>query len=387
MRSRFIPLLAVLLVAPLARAAKPVTIAQLEQILLTDHGQSDGRVASQLANLALTERVTAERLASWQAQFSGRRTQEALLLLADESAFQTLPASGLTGDPPPGLPAEGKILAAALAYTTQTLRNLPNFLATRQTLHFEASLDRVVEQARNSAGSTMQSLGTPSLPIESVNYLPLHFIRKSSALVTYRDGREVLASHDSAVHYFGLTTNGEFGPILTVVLGDAAHSSVVWGYWQQHGDTRLAVFRYRVPVGESHYLVEYREGGLVQSYPAYHGEIAVDPATGSIFRISVVSEPVMPFEPVASGILVEYSSVILAGRAYIVPLHGVALSKVPVLPGPETPPTAVTPMQIRLNDVAFTGYRLFRAEARILTNEESMHLRGNAPAFTPPQRP
>ena len=240
------------------------------------------------------------------------------------------------------------------------------------------------EQARNAAGSTIQSLGTPSLSIESVNYLPLHFTEKSSAIVTYRDGREVPASHGTAHRYLGLTTEGEFGPILTVVLGDAMHSSIVWGYWQQNGDTRLAVFRYQVPAEKSHYLVEYRESGLVRSYPAYHGEIAVDPATGSIFRISVVSEPVMPFEPVASGILVEYSSVILGDRAYIVPLHGVALSKVPVLPGPETPPTAVTPMQIRLNDVAFTRYRLFRAETRILSTEESQRLRNNPPASTPP---
>ena len=376
--------LLLLLIPSIARAAKPVTIAQLDQILLADRGQSDGHVAGQLANLTLTERVTVQRLASWQAGFPGRRTQEALLVLADESAFQPLPASVLADDPPPGVPAEGKIFAAALEYATRTIHSLPNFLATRQTQHFEASLDRVIEQARNAAGSTIQSLGTPSLSIESVNYLPLHFTEKSSAIVTYRDGREVPASHGTAHRYLGLTTEGEFGPILTVVLGDAMHSSIVWGYWQQNGDTRLAVFRYQVPAEKSHYLVEYRESGLVRSYPAYHGEIAVDPATGSIFRISVVSEPVMPFEPVASGILVEYSSVILGDRAYIVPLHGVALSKVPVLPGPETPPTAVTPMQIRLNDVAFTRYRLFRAETRILRTEESQRLRNNPPASTPP---
>jgi CRP-like cAMP-binding protein len=56
--------LLLLLIPSIARAAKPVTIAQLDQILLADRGQSDGHVAGQLANLTLTERVTVQRLAS-----------------------------------------------------------------------------------------------------------------------------------------------------------------------------------------------------------------------------------------------------------------------------------------------------------------------------------
>jgi hypothetical protein len=41
-------------------------------------------------------------------------------------------------------------------------------------------------------------------------------------------------------------------------------------------------------------------------------------------------------------------------------------------------------MQLRLNDVAFTRYRIFRADTRILTTEESQHLRNNTPAPKPP---
>ena len=389
MCSRLIPLLTLLLLAPLARAAKPVTVAQLEQILIADRGQSDNRIAGELRGLTLTERATAARLAAWQAQFAGPRTQRALLLLADESSFQPLPASDISPDPPPGLHAEGKIFAAALVYASQTIHNLPNLMATRQTLHFEASPDQVMEQFENANAPAnfafgILSLGKPSPSMESPNYLPLHLTEKLSAPVTYRDGKEVRTGDaDTRKPNLGLTTSGEFGPILSTVLGDALHSTLLWDYWQQHGGTRLAVFRYKVPAEKSHYLVEFPSGhAIARSNPAYHGEIAVDPATGAIDRISILSEPDPPFQSIGTGILVEYGPVVLAGRTYICPLHGVALSKTPVILGLESPHSAATPWQIHLNDVAFTRYHLFHADVRILTKEESQHL-GNQPPASP----
>ncbi|MGA8109257.1 MAG: hypothetical protein WB974_07465 [Acidobacteriaceae bacterium] len=110
MRTQFLParlllLLGFLVLVPAAQAAKPVTVAQLEQILETDRGQSDRHVAGQLAGLTLTERLSAERLDRWKSTFPGRRTQAALLLLADESAFLALPAADIANDAPPPLPS------------------------------------------------------------------------------------------------------------------------------------------------------------------------------------------------------------------------------------------------------------------------------------------
>lgn len=391
MRFRLVPLVAVLLFAPLARAARPVTVAQMEQILHEDQGQSDGRVAGQLAGLTLTERVTAERLADWQSRFPGRRTQQALLLLADESAFLPLPVSDISPDPPPGLPAEGKIFGAALVYANKTIRNLPNLMATRQTLHFEASPDEVMEQAENAnaaanfAGGIL-SLGKPSPSMESVNTLPLQLTEKVSAPVTYRDGKEVRSGGGhGGKHNLGLTTTGEFGPILTIVLGDAIHGRILWDYWQQQGGTRLAVFRYQVPAEKSHYLVQFPSGHTIaRTWPAYHGEIAVDPATGTIERISILSEASPPFQNAGTGILVEYGAVVLGGRSTICPLHGVAISKTPVVLGLDSLHSAETPWEIDLNDVAFTRYHLFRADVRILNKEESERL-GQPASGSPPQ--
>ncbi len=57
----------------------------------------------------------------------------------------------------------------------------------------------------------------------------------------------------------------------------------------------------------------------------------------------------------------------------------------PILPGVRFGPTTVIPVQNYLNDVTFTRYRLFRADARILSEEESQRLRDNTPATPEPQ--
>ncbi len=360
--------------APAAQAAKPVTVTELEQILQADRGQSDRHVAGLLAGLTLTERLSSARLEQSESAFPGRRAQAALLLLADESAFLSLPAADISSEPPPSQAFQEQIFGRVFEYARRAVHELPNFLATRTTLHFEDSLPQVMEQARNAASSGgISALGVPSLSTEAVNYLSLHQAGKSSVSVAYRDGEEIDTARGGE-HDLGLTTRGEFGPVLAVVLNDAAHSLVGWGYWQQTLTGHRAVFRYEVSPEKSHYQVGFHTGkDPVRSYPAYHGEIAVDPDTGSILRLSVISELAPPFQMIGTGILVEYGPVVIGDRTYICPLHGVALSKIPVLDS-GTLPTQPMPIQTRLNDVAFTNYHLFRAEARILSPEESQHL-------------
>lgn len=375
-------LLLSLLLASVARAEKPVTVAQLDQILEANQGKSDGHIASQLSALTLTERVSYARLERWQSRFPGRHTREALILLADESAFRELPTTDLSPAPPPDLPAQGKLFGLVIGYVSKTVHNLPNFLADRETTHFEDSLHQALQQQSGSltSGSALRSLGTPTQLSESTNYLPLHFVGHTSEPVAYRDGREVPNGPGHPIADLGLTTNGEFGPILSVVLDDAIHGRITWGYWQRSSAGPLAVFRYQVPPGGSHYRVEFHaRAGLVEAYPAYHGEIAIDPATGSILHISVISDMSPPWETVGTGILVDYGPVAIGDRTYICPLRGVALSKMPVMQTPGAAPAPVSALQTRLNDVAFTNYHLFRAEARILAAEEAQHLGDEAP--------
>ncbi len=66
-----------------------------------------------------------------------------------------------------------------------------------------------------------------------------------------------LASADKRVHVndakpgavLGMTSWGEFGPILGVVLIDAAKSKLSWARWQQENGKSIAVFQFTVDRG------------------------------------------------------------------------------------------------------------------------------------------
>ncbi|MGH9519402.1 MAG: hypothetical protein ACRD2D_07115, partial [Terriglobales bacterium] len=64
-----------------------VNVAQLEEALRESHGRSDRQIAKQLARLGLTERFSLARVAQGQSRLPGKRSRQALALLADAAAF------------------------------------------------------------------------------------------------------------------------------------------------------------------------------------------------------------------------------------------------------------------------------------------------------------
>ncbi|MGA8162249.1 MAG: hypothetical protein WCB76_15665, partial [Acidobacteriaceae bacterium] len=94
-----------------ARAAQLVTVDQVQQILTTSRGESDAKLAEQIDSLEAVERIDTPTLFRWQAAAPGDRTREALLLLADSSAFLPLPASRIVDQPPPDAAGMQQILA------------------------------------------------------------------------------------------------------------------------------------------------------------------------------------------------------------------------------------------------------------------------------------
>jgi hypothetical protein len=332
-----------------ACAARQLTVAQFEQELLANHGKSDAKLAHQLADLELTERASAARLARWESDFPGPRTREMLTLLTDASSFLDLPAGDIADQSHPDQQFERDMLLRSKDYAVKTIPLLPNFMATRSTTHFEDTPLR-------------------HLFDEDTVYRPLHATGRSSLPVTYRDGHEVeelqaveTRKRDTNI---GLTTSGEFGPILSVVLGDAFGSHMAWAHWEQGANGRIAVYRYIVPQPQSHYLVEFPHGPyLVRIYPSYRGEITIDPATGTVLRLTAISDVVPPYQNIYVAILVEYAPVVIGDRTYICPVKGVALSKMPLF---ESNTVTAAPLKTRLNDVAFTQYHRFRANAHII---------------------
>jgi len=357
-----------------AMAAKNLSVEQLELMLNTLHGKPDAKVAQQLSEVELGERVSPARLARWQAVCPGSRSREELTRLADTGAFLNPPAADVLRVAPPDIDTQEKMMSVAADYVKTTMTRLPNFYAKRETLHFEDEPSR--EQVVGNQGVSTGWRNRPmELSVSKSDAKPLHVKGTYSATVTYRDGNEVRDTDKGKEGKTdeipgGFTTSGEFGPILSVVVGDALRGQVTWLRWEQGAGDPVAVFRFAVAADQSNYGVGIPNAGKIDHlFPGYHGEIAIDPESGAILRLSIVAELEPPYQTMQTATMVEYATVAIGDRTYICPVHGVAFSKVPVVGTPQGADNSNVTVQTQLNDVTFTQYHLFASEAHIVADE------------------
>jgi hypothetical protein len=251
-------------------------------------------------------------------------------------------------------------------YLGKAVSKLPNFYATRTTDRYSDAVD------------------DPNAPGVSIySKLPLHWGGGSRATVVYNDGHEIvdpgpLKRKQANPEEMGMVTSGTFGPILATVVGDASRSQMKFHRWEQGTDGLVAVFHVAVPKDKSHYQVIYRSPSQTKATEqpvAYHGEVSVDPATGAILRVTVEADLEPGVEMARADIMVEYGPVEIGAKNYICPMRSVSISQGRSMvaafrnaiefdgrPGPEI---------MRLNDVTFSNYHLFRAEVRVLTGDDA----------------
>ena len=373
---------------------KRVTVAQLEQEVSALQGKPDAKAAGQLTDLQLTERLSDAKFAQLQTVIPGTNARQALLILADTSAFLHLPPAEVPQTPAPDLPTQQRILTQTIHYVARTVRQLPNFSASRVTTRFEDMPQGGIQ------GATAHI---------SYSYQPFHLAGTLNSPVVFRDGQEVVdaaaKSKKNEPAMSGLTTNGEFGPILFTVLLDIAHNTIKWDHWEQRLDKTLAVFAFSVPREQSHYQVgacclPNGPSHASQQFSGYHGQIAVDPSDGTVFRI-VVQADLKPTDPISrADIAVEYGPVEIGGRPYVCPARSVAImvdNTVPTPPAqtlrsPRIQPTVTAELrtQTQVDDVAFTQYHLFRAESRMIvegTSNPQGAPSSSGPAANPVEKP
>jgi len=370
-----------------AMAAKSLSVDQFDQMLGVEQGKSDERVADKISDVVLTERVTAARLARWEKEFPGSHMHEALMKLSDEAAFLPPPAEDVLRDPPPDSDEQEKMLELAVEYVKTIINELPNFYATRETRRFEdtPSQQSIYASSLNAMGSAARAVRVPGFTTTRTEARPLESAGITSETVTYRDGHEVNDAEKGKGKKedrptSGLTSSGEFGPILGVVLSDALRSHVEWARWEQGQSDPVSVFSYAVPAKQSHYTVGIPDGAnFEETLPAYHGEFAIDPATGTILWLNLAADMAPPHERLQTAIAVEYAPVEIGDRTYYCPVHSVAISKMPAGSQNVQAENSGT-MVTRLNDVVFKQYHLFRSEARIVVDGSGSKADANAAA-------
>jgi hypothetical protein len=360
-------------------AAKRVTVAQLDQALAaaTAAHKADAEMASMIAGMELSERLSESTLERIDSRLNaGPQVTLAMQLLAAESEFLNLPSSELPATAAPDQAAQLRMFDAAAHYVADTMARLPNFLATRTTNRFDDS---------------PQELKKGAWPVRA----GLHQVDRSSREVSVHVERENdFPGNGSAVweDRKGLTSWGEFGTVLGMILGDAVNGKVSWNHWEQTASGLSAVFHYSVPKSASHFEVlrfaagpgslgavvtprtyGAKAGGvpsdtlIVQDRRGYEGSLWLDPANGTILRITIEADSKGSVAYQRAAMLVQYGAVEIAGSQFILPVRSLAFSKVPISAEMST---GDAPSEW-LNETLFTGYHRFASTTRILTGDQA----------------
>jgi VWFA-related protein len=380
-------------------AAKRITVDQLQQLLTSAQQahRTDDAVVKQLADTELESRVGPADLVKLIATAPGPKSAQLVRALGDASVFLPPPASEIPTQPAPAIDLQKKIIAQTIHYVARVMPSLPNFVATRETVHFD---------------DTEQTLVAGEWPMR----MGMHVVGNSRINMAFRDGSESddpallisLQGGDKKARKLptdvgrGLYSWGEFGRILDIVLVDAAKGKLDWARWETIGGQPAAIFKFAVGPAVSHYNVQYCcvssievvngsyglgggksgsgmssigvSGGIVKNGDAtvvhlvtgYHGELAVDPATGIILRITLLLDT-KPEAPLQHGAMeVEYGPVQIAGATYMCPVRSVAISTTNTHYDSGLVSQAKAAPTMMLNEVMFTSYHHFGSETKLL---------------------
>jgi hypothetical protein len=354
-----------------------VTVDQLAQVLAHVRYRWDGRLAKQISDMRLTQRLSAARLVRLEEQLPGSQSRQALLALADESAFLDLPTDEIPSDPAPSAAAQTALLNEASGFVGDTIDRLPSFTATRETTRYEGTAT-VISGRLQTEFFTLNLWRAPSAvnwecPGEpKIGYRRLSIIDRTHVAIVYRHGHEVHALDEKGGEFEcpenSVSTTEEFGHVIAWIPRVVEQGKLVWSHWEREATGLVAVFQYSTMLP------------LKTSAPmAVRGEITLDPANGTILRLTEVrrwneQEPGYNGKPgyeapVERDAEVDFGPVNIGGNVFYCPVRRVAIYRAPILwPRGSAPEIdeiyrqnglTEPPLLEYLNDVTFTGYRLY----------------------------
>jgi len=354
--------------------ARNVGVDELAALITASQGAPDADLAQTFSQSVLTQRLRGGRLLELSRRLPGEKSRTALLLLADQSIFLPPPPDEVLVDAAPDPTATRQMLVKVVNYVNTTVRQLPNLMATRFTNGFE---DRPAEDRLTSTG------------IESLGYLPLHWLGSLKVQVTYRDRLEVedksIKAEKRGDGITGLVTKGEFGPVLSSVLADALKGKITWSRWEKGEDRTLAVFHYTVSEDKSNYHVQFccvvegydannmAEKRVFDERSAYHGDIVFDPADGSIRMLTLEAELREAGLVSGAGIAIEYAPQNIGDRSYICPVRSVSTLRAHTAQqtGAVSRSNYKGAAKVFLNEVRFADYRRFGSEMKVVTDSSA----------------
>jgi hypothetical protein len=361
-----------------AAITQRVTVAQLEQVIAKAHGRWNWRLAKQISDMKLTERLSADRLIRLDKELRNARARQALMAVADESVFLGLPAADIPSKPAPDAAEQVALLHLSVDSARKTIASWPNFIAEREITRFEGTTTVIPDALQDVLFSNRSERAPPAANWEcpgepKVGHQRISVIDQSGVTVVNRNGEELHALGERGGEFEcpenGVSTTEEFGKVLSWVPRIVAHSKVEWSHWESQSAGLVAVFRYSARVVHRSIPVDVR------------GEITIRPGDGSILRLTQIRswtkhEPASDTQAAYDRVIeydsaIDYGEVTIGGSVYLCPVKRVALYLAPMLrpQGSDSRSDGIyrqfglseSPLQEYLNDIVFRQYRIYGA--------------------------
>jgi hypothetical protein len=257
--------------------------------------------------------------------------------------------SAATFGAPPDPVAQDQILDAMHQYAAQYVSNLPNFLCLQVTRQFEAGK----KSNRWHQGDTLVAKlsfnqGGEERTLDSVNGKPV--------------------DPAGARRRPPLSTEGEFGILLSRVLGPDSEAWFTWNRWETLRGKRLAVFDFTVD--KQHSTLRLSLSDLAKAIVPYRGSIYADPASGAVWRISDTASEIPPQLLTREiSTTIDYDEISIGDRKYLLPVQA-------------TVSVLLETKKMR-NEMEFQNYRKFEADSAVTFGSEASPAQPAAPATVP----
>jgi hypothetical protein len=121
---------------------------------------------------------------------------------------------------------------------------------------------------------------------------------------------------------------GEFGSSLLHIFATTVDAQFNWDHEESSSGMRSCVFRYRVPVATSDFIITADQDHVKM---AHHGFVTADCKTGAVMRIRMETEPASVKrgnQDIAIGMQLDlrYAPAMIGGNAYLLPQQAVEIA-------------------------------------------------------------
>jgi len=367
---RFVWILALLLAASPAWAAKKITVQQLKDLLISlqQANKTDAEVAAELKQVVLSEELTRTTMNSLVSYVPGPYSTEQIYVLEARSAVLPPPASDLPSTPPPDAAAQKVILDKAVEYANKTYAALPGVTATRTTIRMQDNIEAPAASSGLHSGAIDSALNDPNLTPASQF---VHYINSTENTVSIKNGVEAnpLANDKTrwgANGYIAIIANG---PALASVISEAQSAGKMnFLRWETVNGKSAAVFAFSVDKKKTHYAVNYccfpdvdqtgvlslhgqngtgapggaagGGGGAKGNFQTnttwhnfkanvpYHGELFVDPETGIVVRLVTFADFKNSDVVQQEDQRIDYGPVTVGEKTLVLPVRNVITTQV-----------------------------------------------------------